>query len=897
MTLCKTALLIAISMSSLPAVCSAQREDRKEDRDSKIAGYEAAIKDLKRIDGSMPIYIRKREVLLELPESKLDKLFVVQAALETGLDSGFMSAGMPIGGNDVDVFKWVKSDDQLWLVRPHISYRWDSADPFAIGADRSFPEAVLGTFRIEQQNPDKKLYLVNISNLFYGDLFHLPDMVMSGLGGPYQAERDKTTIAKAKGFPDTTVVDVNMYFYSQRGSDGGSLAALLGLGGSNTLEDDRSAPLKAVYTMWYRKDDGYKPRLADPRIGYFEDSFFSLDKYLDNDRTERLINRFNLVKKDPSAKLSDPVKPIVWTIDPSIPVLYRPAIKEGILRWNKAFEAAGYSNAIQVQDVPKSDPDYDHADGRYNVVRMLVAPSTPFAAISLFRTDPISGEILNASITLDGNIVRDFMQEHFKNQESVLNPQVKHALQVLTRDPARTEPDDWFLFATPIEKAQKALEDSFQKYGWSNHFCDYDSELSEDSQLSWTALEAVPHNVSKEDYVKRFLSLCVSHELGHCLGLRHNFAGSTNLTTRQLGDDKLTSEEGVSASVMDYMPPNVMAVLKGSGNFYSPTVGSYDIWAIKYGYLPINNAKTPLGEKYALSQIASQSSLPGHAYMPDEVADRWDPYAVRFDGAKDPLQFSDKVLLSLRRARQYAVTNLPKAGQSYSVRTMVILESILKSFREGRTEARFIGGIVENRNFKGDSNEKPTLAPIGPEIQRQALSLVVKNFFAADAFDMPPSVLNTLSSDENGAGWAAPLRTIVGSQQSSLLALLMGAATTDRIAENAYKAPSEYRLTEHFGSILGAVFQEIGENKPIKPLRRDLQRFALSGLMIEAGAPEGAINDDVRVIASDSLHRLDGRIVAQIHNPSRLDEITLLHLKDSHDSLQRFFNRNTGTSR
>src|SRR5471030_1305676 len=221
------------------------------------------------------------------------------------------------------------------------------------------------------------------------------------------------------------------------------------------------------------------------------------------------------------------------------------------------------------------------------------------------------------------------------------------------------------------------------KFGWNSHLCTYSSELAEDTLLSWDAIQAVNHEISKEDYVKHYLAMCVSHELGHCLGLRHNFAGSTNLTTAQLGDDKLTSTEGITASVMDYMPPNVMAVLKGSGNFYSPTVGAYDLWAIKYGYVPIDS-KTPIGEKYALSQIASQSGLPGHAYLPDEVADRWDPYAVKFDGAKDPLEFSDRVLLSLRRARQYAITNLPKAGQSYSKRTMVLMTSILRSFREGR---------------------------------------------------------------------------------------------------------------------------------------------------------------------------------------------------------------------
>lgn len=885
---------MAAAMLLLPAFAAASKPgDEKEDRADKAASYKTAIKDLTRIDGNMPLYLRKKEVLLELPQDKLGKLFLIQVALETGVDGGFMSAGMPVGGNSVDVFKWERHDDQVWLVRPHTAYRWDKDDPFEVGAERSFPEAVLGSFRIEQEDPDKKLLLVNITQIFYGDLFHLPEMVMGGLGGPYQLDREKSGVNKAKGFPDNTVVNMMMHFYSSRGSEPNPLLELFGIG-ENTLEDDRSAPLKVVYTMWYRTDDGYMPRLEDPRIGYFDDSFFSMDKFTDEDRNERYINRFNFIKRDPNAALSEPVKPMVWTLDPSIPAEYRPAIKEGILRWNKAFEAIGFKNAIQVQDVPKGDKDYDHADGRYNVVRMVVAPSSPFAAISLFRTDPISGEILNASITLDANLVRDLMEEHFRNQQSSMQPQNGNAYKVLMRDPSRTTTDDWYLFASPEDKASAALTERFSKFGWNTHLCTYDEGLEEDAALNWDAIQLVSHDISKEEYVKRYLAMCVSHELGHCLGLRHNFAGLTNLTTAQLGDDKITNSEGITASVMDYMPPNVMAVLKGSGNFYSPTIGVYDVWAIKYGYIPLK-AKTPLGEKFALSQIASQSGLPGHNYEPDEVADRWDPYAVRFDGAKDPLNFSEHVLLALRRTRQYAVENLPKPGQSYSKRTMVLLESILREFREGRNAARFIGGIRENRNFKGDAGEKPTLQPIPAATQRQAMHLIVSNFFAPGAFDMPASVLDTLSMDENTPGWSAPLRDLIGSWQASLLALVMSANTTDRIAENSFKSPTEYKISEHFGDICGAVFQEIGENVTIKPLRRDLQRFALNALMIQAGAPEGSVSDDVRFVAGQSLRQLDHRIAAQLQKPVKLDKMTVLFLRNSHDDLQRFFSRNIST--
>lgn len=896
--------VVALALAfGLGAPLSAHAQDKKEEpkkeetaKDSKTAAYETFVKDLKRVEGDLPMYVRGKDVFLEIPESKFGKLFLVQAALSTGIDNAFMSAGMPIGDTPVDIFKWVRNENSMVLMRPNVQNRWSPEDPLSVGAQRTFPEATLATFKIEQENVEKKLVLVNLRNLFFGDLFHLGEAVMSTLGGPYQVEQDKSGVENVRGYPENTVVQMKLQYASPRGAQSNPLAALLGFAMENTLEDDRSAPLRVTYNLSYRRDDGYVPRLSDPRIGYFTQDFFSINRFLSTDRTERYINRWNLQKRDPLAKLSEPVKPIVWTIDPSIPPQYRSAVKEGILRWNKAFEGLGYKDAIQVQDVPKDDPNYDHADGRYNVVRLLVGPGAPFAAISLPRTDPLTGQILNASVTLDANVIRDLQVEHQRNLAS-LGTGKQRALQVMLRDPSRKETDDFYLFATPEQLAWKQTQAKMQaRYGWSDHACEYANELAGEAALSYYAMAANHMSpLNKEEYVKRFIADCVSHEIGHCLGLRHNFAGSTNLSTAELANDELTDKVGISASVMDYTPPNVQAILKGKGNFYQPIIGEYDKWAIKYGYSSFG-AKTPIGEKYQLSMIARESSLPGHAYKTDEDADSWDPYAVRFDLGKDPLVYSEKVLVAMNRARDYAIQNLPQPGESYSKRTTVIVNSLIRSFREGRNASRFVGGLVANKNFKGDAGEKPTLSPVTPDVQRQAVAMVTRHFFASDSFDLPDKVLSTLSQDENQPGWTAPLRDVIGSFQDNLLAVLIGASTTDRIAENAYKK-NGYSIDEHYGRLMGAIFSEVGQGQNVVPLRRDLQRFALSGLMAQAGAPQGAISEDVRMISSDVLRRLDARIVGQIGKPQKLDSMTRIHLRDCHETIDRFLRRNVSTSR
>jgi hypothetical protein len=282
--------------------------------------------------------------------------------------------------------------------------------------------------------------------------------------------------------------------------------------------------------------------------------------------------------------------------------------------------------------------------------------------------------------------------------------------------------------------------------------------------------------------------------------------------------------------------------------------------------------------------------------MTDENADGWNPYAVRFDNAKDPLAYSEKNLEAAKKLRKYAIDFLPKPGDSYDERTKLILTSINRTFREGRMSGRFVGGIAGFRSYKGDAVERPTLAPVDPALQRQAMSLIVNNCFAPDAFNLPESVLSTLSFDPTNAemaDWNAPVRELISSQQMLMYATLMNAGTTDRIAENAYKwrnRKDAYTMDQHFALMMGAVFKEIGTDTTISPLRRDLQRFAVTALMTQAGAAPGQISDDARTVASDSLKRLAVRYDHASKVPG-LEGMTRVYLRDTADTIDRFLNR------
>jgi len=714
-----------------PAQAGAAQAEKTQDapkKDPKTEEYEKAIKDLKKLEGGITLYQRKKELLLELPESKLNEIFLLQAAFHTGVMGDGLTAGFPADGfGNIQAFRFERNEDSVLLVRPNLRYQWQANDPFALANERSFPPATIQTFRIENTNPEKKLLLVNVSNLFYGDAFRLNEAISQGLAGPYTLERDKSGPEFAKAYPENTVVRMKLHYFNPRPDGGSDLAMMLGLSSGDQLEDPRSAPIKVTYNMWWRKPSDYMPRLADPRVGFFTTDYFNIGRFYQDDRVERYINRWDLRKKDPKAAVSEAVNPIVWVIDDSVPVQFRKATKEGILYWNRAFEALGYKNAVQVIDKP-NDPDYDHADGRYNVVRWTMSEDAGYA-IALFRTDPFSGQILNASVNFDANMVNYIFQEYNK----ILTPatsrpasMVDRAIEVLTSRFENTHPNvdaGEYVDEGPLAIHKASLKQKEATLGWNASGCDYANYKAEQAKFAWSGLMAVTGGrpkVSFNDYIDEFIRDVTSHEVGHCMGLRHNFIASKMHTTAELANDKALRDKGITTSVMEYTPVNVMAVLKGGGVFYAPRVGPYDIHAIKYGYTDVPSANSPQGEKFMLSRIASASAQPNLRWMSDENADSFDPDVVRFDMAKDQIAYSAKNLEVASKVLHYALNDVPASGRSYAERTAMVMQAMRLMFREGNFSARFVGGLNGSKNFKGDANEKPTLRPVSAAEQRAA---------------------------------------------------------------------------------------------------------------------------------------------------------------------------------
>ena len=235
--------------------------------------------------------------------------------------------------------------------------------------------------------------LIDADDLFLGEV--LAQVKPSSRPGPQrgfslgQLSKSKTRYVALDNYPENTAVVVD-YVY-----DNPSPTA----GGSRGVVDPRSVTIRLQHTLIAMPENDYQPRFEDPRVGYFTDRqtdmlSTSATPYRD------LVNRWHLVKKDPSAAISEPVEPIVWWIENTTPEVFRETIREATLHWNKAFESAGFRNAVVVKVQP-DDADWDAGDIRYNVLRWTSSPNPPFGGYGPSFSNPRTGQILGADIMLE----------------------------------------------------------------------------------------------------------------------------------------------------------------------------------------------------------------------------------------------------------------------------------------------------------------------------------------------------------------------------------------------------------------------------------------------------------------------------------------------------------------
>jgi hypothetical protein len=818
--------------------------------------FAVLLKDATRLGGLIPLHRKDDKVYAELPDSILGKDLFVLISIARGIGERSVLGGMSWGDGDDWVWQFRRIDDNIQVVRRNVRFFADKGSPEEKAVDLAYTDSVLFSVPIATFAASGAP-VIDLAPVFLTDL----PQISATLPG-FSFARDRSTWSRIKAFPDNVELEVAATY----GSSGNSPI--------DTLPDPRAATINVHYSISLLPQNSYRPRLADDRVGFFVTALKDFSQRVDEDRFVRYINRWNLEKADASAKVSPPKKPIVFWIERTVPFAYRQSVREGIEAWNAAFEKAGFATAIEVRQQPDST-EWDPEDVNYNTFRWITAGAS--FAMGPSRVNPRTGQILDADIIFDG----DFLQ-FWRTEYETFTPQ---SIAVLTGG------------------GRESLR------GQCCSGCRLFDGHARETALAATALAvnaAAPlSEAEKERLVLQGLKLVVMHEVGHTLGLRHNFKGSAFRSLADINDLAKTSQSGASTSVMDYIPVNIVPKGRTQGDYYSAVLGPYDLWAIEYGYTPLA-AGSPEAELPELEKIAGRSGEPALAFSTDEdtLRDDPDPLSNRFDLGSDPLEFA-------RTRAELVAQVMPLIADRLTVRekngTGGGYERVRQAFgvlltAHGQSmyvASRLIGGLHTSRSHKGDANAPAPFRVVDAQRQREALDLLEKQMFSASPFAFPPELLNQLVATP-WIHWGAPsvdrddypVHDVVLMWQERVLGRLLDPVTLARIRDSELKVPADqdaFTTAELLGRLSASIFSEIaaaapGEYSNRKPaipsLRRSLQRAYLSRLSgLALGS--GFASTDAESLAAAELRSLEGRIEALLGRQDlKLDPTSRAHLAD-----------------
>jgi hypothetical protein len=697
--------------------------------------------------------------------------------------------------------------------------------------------------------------LLDVYSWFVSDLSNISQRVQSAVssqpGQPGRAslDKDKSYIRSVKSFPMNTNIVASLTFNNgERGAP-------------RTVADGRFIPVSIHYTMAALPENPMLPRMADDRTGYF----MTVHKDFSNDNEEffqRYVNKWRLeCDGEPGADgLCDPIEPITYYIDHTVPVRYRKAMMEGVTEWSNAFEAAGFRNAVRAEMLPE---DAEAEDIRFATLRWNVSDQPGYGAIGPSVVDPRTGEILDADILFEANMLLGDKNEY----REMVEP--------------RSAIDEIFNVSEAEIRSMSFGETS-------SFFAEMSMQLDIVKSVLLARGMMKPGDPVPKEFVDQALRWVTMHEVGHTLGLRHNFRSSVDTPLDKLHNEEWAEENGVFSSAMEYPTVNLSNEGRSAdGYYYNPSVGSYDRWVISYGYTP---------DAQKAREIARQAAQPGHAYGTDEDArgaGAVDPLINVYDLGEDPLAWG-------KDRAQLLKGLIPEIPEIVLADNMPYFEATdlfnTYFFQYSRTLApaiKYIGGQYQYRDHVGDPDGRMPFVAIPKTKQKEALDMIIDYALDADAFELPQDVFQKMGADR-WSHWGNsntyngridyPLHSQLLGIQSSLLSQLLNGTRLERIRDTEVKFGEANTLTipELMGTITNAVWSEVwsapGSN--IDSNRRDLQRAYLDemiGIVTDAPANMPA---DARAVARFQLNDLNERINRRLSPPYNFDAYTEAHLRE-----------------
>ncbi len=916
-------VIAVLACLSIGGIAGANETPAKEAVEpKKFPEWDTVIKGAEKKDGLFPLYFNEKEqkLFMEIASDKLNRDLICPIAIARGAGFWYLG-GDTLNVGDQWVLSFRRGGDRIHVIRRNTNFRAKEGSPQADAVRVSYNDSVVAAIPIRSERGGS--VLVDLADLFMTDL--------AGLG--IRPDPSRSTWGKIKNFEQNVEVEVSAVFS-------------LGLGGDyfaffdREVPDSRGAQIVIHYGLSMVPTGGnYKPRVADDRVGHFLSVIKDYSTDYDNTPFVRYVTRWHLEKADPAAEMSPAKEPIIFWIEKSVPREYRRYVKEGILEWNKAFEKIGFIEAIQVRD-QQSEDDFEPEDIRYNTFRWI-ATSSAFA-MGPSRTNPTTGQILDADILFDEAMVRYWRQDYLRTQGLPQGLQLlrdgqhqawfKHyaaempwitlaepILDKLVRDPSGLE--------SLVPKGSRSIRTEMgglpQPSG--RHTCMLGPGMTRQLGLIAAVLRAegkAPGGKVPEEFIGQAIREVTMHEVGHTLGLRHNFKASGMLSLADCNNTDITSKKGMAGSVMDYLPANIARKGEKQGHYFSPTIGPYDYWAIEYAYKPLSGNETE-----ELAKIASRVAEHDLQFGTDEdLYGSTDPRINLYD-LGDPLEYAkDRVKLVEAHLQDLAAQVVEK-GEGWQ-RAREAFNMLLGEFSQATyLTAQYVGALYNHRDHREDPNARPPFEPLPVAKQREAIAFLQEHVLSDKAFRFSPELLKRLAP-EYWSHWGSSgssrteypvLSQVLGIQRAVLSQFLNSRVlgSIQNVELQAAEGQEVLRMPEVFDGLSQSIWSELpaaGDSSPkkveITTVRRNLQRehakrlasivlgpragsmFALdfaSLLFIDTGG--GSAPADAKSLARHHLRQIDGRIQAALGNSQlEIDTYARAHLEELHDQIAKVMN-------
>ena len=744
-------------------------------------------------------------IYLVVDEEQLNKEFIYFAHVVDGVVASRRNRGSYL---DNGIFKIEKYFDTLRLSRINTAFSLDERTALSRSSGANISDSVLASLPIKASNEDENRYLVDVTSLFLSEEL----TPIKPIPSPFADEESfrwgqisptKSKIERIINYPKNTDIEVELVIESQPSF--------------NYEEEDAADPrnisIKMRYSFIGMPKNNFEPRMADQSIGYFSEKITDLSTddatpYLD------LIHKWDLQKKDPELAISEPIKPILFWLENTTPLKFRDYITEGLLAWNEAFLKAGIKNAIEVKIQP-DDADWDAGDIRYNVLRWTSSPNAPFGGYGPSFVNPRTGEIIGADIMLE------------------------------------------WVYATN----RLTINDIFNSSHGSTD-CSIGSIMQEANMMSYlTSLDEDDPEILKQSIIRLTL-----HEVGHTLGLNHNFKASFLHNSKDVHNKKLTQKVGLTGSVMEYPAVNIAPLGVEQGDYYDTRTGPYDLWAIEFGYTPQLTAE----ERTAL---LSKSKLHEHMFANDSEDMRSpgkgiDPRAMINDLSSEPIIYAEQRIKLVNDTISKLPSLLSGKASSWEEYRNAYKILLRETSRSLDTVSRYIGGVYVNRSTPAQGSDQLPYEPVPALKQKEAMRVLADHAFSVNAFPINGELLNLLQIERRGFDLYGEhedpqVHKAILNIQNKVFDQLLSPWVTYRITDTTLYG-NDYEIYEFFNDLNNSIFEE-DLNFEVSYVRKNLQTTYVRRLINILAAD---YYDEITTAAAyDSLRKIEKMMKKNSRDP------------------------------